>query len=385
MKKILVVDDRKTNRVLLSRMLETISKDEKYETIEADGGEAAVELFCNEKPDLILLDYNMPNKTGCQTAKEIKLLDRDNYTPIIFVTAMTADSALENALSAGGDDYIEKPFDVCVLKSKIQAHLRIKDLNNKLKEKNSYLTREQELLERFFENALNKSYLDDNYIKYHTSALAAFNGDVFLSKKGPSGGLYVLVGDFTGHGLSAAMGTLPVAMIFLKMTEKGLPIEKIARELNNQLHLLMPTAMFFAASLIYLGRDGKSVSIWMGGMPDCYWVGQESGIVNKVISSQHMPLGILDDSEFEEKCEHYEVDLGDKIYLVTDGITEAMNNSGKSMFKSQVETILSSKNTNMIQHILTALQRFVGDAELKDDITMVELTCNPIEGDDRRN
>lgn len=171
--------------------------------------------------------------------------------PIIFVTALSSDDSLVTALAAGGDDYVIKPFNVNVLESKINAHLRIRELNQQLNIKNELLSRfnqrlisEQELIEHFFEKAIQQSFLDEKIIRYNMSSMSAFNGDLLLSECAPDGGIYLLMGDFAGHGLTAAMGTLPVAMTFFKMVAIGFSVDDIAREINFQLHKLMPRVCF---------------------------------------------------------------------------------------------------------------------------------------------
>lgn len=311
MNKILVVDDVESNRKLLRQMLVALNN---YEVIEAVDGKEAIEIYKTESPDLILMDINMPEMNGYQSATIIKSLTGDNYTPIIFITALDAKATLSNALFSGGDDFIGKPFDIDVLESKIKAHLRIRELNKQLNDKNIQLNHEQNLIEHFFESALKHSFLDDKIVKYHMSSMSTFNGDLFLVERAPQGGMYLLMGDFTGHGLTAAMGTLPVAMIFFKMTGKGMGIGDIARELNNQLNNLMPTGMFFAASLLEINSRGDIMSVWMGGMPESYWIGN-NGELKGVIQSQHMPLGILNDDEFNDAVNIYNVELMIVIFI----------------------------------------------------------------------
>ncbi|HEC13948.1 MAG TPA: fused response regulator/phosphatase, partial [Acidiferrobacteraceae bacterium] len=318
MKKILIVDDVGTNRKLLRQLLAAIKV---YEIIEAVDGREAITLFEEEKPDLILMDVNMPEMNGYQSASAIKAITGDNHVPIIFVTALSAKDSLEKSLACGGDDFIGKPFNAEVLASKINAHLRIRELNQQLNDKNKqlnrlnqHLTHEQELIRYFFENALQQSFLDEKFIKYHMSSMSTFDGDLLLVERGLHGGIYLVMGDFTGHGLSAAMGTLPVAMIFFKMVAEGATIGDIARELNHQLNKLMPPSMFFAATLLELNARGDILSVWMGGMPESYWLGKE-GALKGMIHAQHMPLGILQDSEFDAQTEIFNVEKGDKVYL----------------------------------------------------------------------
>lgn len=376
--KILVVDDIATNRKLLHKMLVKIAG---YVVVEAANGKDAITVFEKENPDLILMDINMPEMDGMRSTAKIKEIMGDDYIPIIFVTALSAESSLANALAAGGDDFIGKPFNVEVLRSKINAHLRIRDLNQqlltnnkKLNESNMDLMREHELIEYFFNNALQKSFLDKKLINYHMSPMSVFNGDIFLAKRSPNGGLYIVMGDFTGHGLAAAMGTLPVAMIFFKMVSESGTVSDIARELNHQLSALMPTSMFFAASLLELNAAGDVLTVWMGGMPKIYWLGDD-GNLKGVVKSQHMPLGILDDKGFDSATQVFDVEKNDKFYLYSDGITEACRPNGEMFGEERLAQVIIDNRDNCIDKVLRALNLFRGDVEQDDDITIVELSC----------
>jgi len=371
MKKILVVDDIEANRKVLRQMLMLLKE---YIVVEAVNGKEAISVFENENPDLILMDVNMPVMNGYESALEIK--NRTNYihTPIIFVTALDTEFTLTNALKSGGDDFVGKPFNVHVLESKIKANLRIRELNQKLNDRNIQLSNEQNLIEHFFDTALNKSYLDKDLIKYHMSPMSTFNGDLLLVEKGPHGGLYLLMGDFTGHGLTAAMGTLPAAMVFFKMVKKGLSVSDISRELNMQLNLLMPTGMFFAATIIEFNFREDIMTIWMGGMPEVYVISNNGGIKN-VINSQHMPLGILNDESFDDNVKLINFKKDDKVYFYSDGIIEATNPQGDMFGSNRLKSILETRSIDQFHAILDELNLFTGISSQHDDITLVELTC----------
>ena len=381
MEKILVVDDIGANRRLLSKMLLAMGG---YNVIEAVNGNDAVSLFEEQAPDLILMDINMPEMNGYESASAIKAITGDNYIPIIFVTASTAEASLTNALASGGDDFISKPFDMALLESKINAHLRIRELNKQINDKNKQLTNlnqnlihEQELIEHFFVSALKQSFLDEKIIKYHMSSMSAFNGDLLLSERSPRGGMYLVMGDFTGHGLTAAMGTLPVALIFFEMAKKGLAVSEIAREINRQLNKLMPLGMFFAATLLEINAHGDIMSVWMGGMPECYWLAG-NGELKNAIQSQHMPLGILKDNEFDDATEVYNIEVGDKLYLYSDGVTEAHQADGEMFGSQRLKDILISHGDNRFEQVLNELKAFTGISDQNDDITLVELTCHKV-------
>ena len=381
MEKILVVDDIVTNRALLRQTLVALNN---YEVVEAVNGREAIEQFKKEKPDLILMDIMMPDIDGCEAATVIKQNMGDDYTPIIFVTALSSEDSLAAALESGGDDFISKPFNVDVLESKITAHLRIRELNQQLNIKNGLLLRlnhrlmnEQELIEHFFESAIKQSFLDEDIIKYHMSSMSAFNGDLLLAERAPQGGLYLIMGDFSGHGLTAAMGTLPVAMIFFKMVAESASVGDIAAEINSQLYKLMPPSMFMVSTIIELNARGDIMTIWMGGVPESYWLSKD-GDLKGTIHAQHMPLGVLNDDEFDCSTQVFNVEIEDKIYLYSDGITEAKNHKGEMFGDERLQTILVENGDNRLEKVVNNLKAFAGEDNQNDDITLVELTCNAI-------
>ena len=378
MKKVLVVDDISTNRVILNQALSALGD---YEVVEAVNGREAIKQFEKEKPDLILMDIMMPDMDGLQATSVIKEKMGEDYIPIIFITALSSEDSLVTALSSGGDDFITKPFNVDVLESKINAHFRIRELTQQLNVKNKLLSKfnhhlmaEQELIEHFFESAVQQSFLDEKLIRYHMSSMSTFNGDLLLTERAPDGGLYLVMGDFTGHGLTAAMGTLPVAMIFFKMVSERYAVGDIAREINLQLYKLMPSGMFFTATILELNRQGTIMSVWMGGMPENYWFSKD-GKLKGLIHSQHMPLGILDDDEFNSLTQSFSIENEDKLYLYSDGFIEAKNSAGELYGGERLKDVLVKNSDNRFDLALKSLNDFSDNEEQNDDLTFVELNC----------
>lgn len=127
--KILVVDDTRVNLAMISRFIERMAST----PIQANDGHEAVELFRREKPDIVLLDVIMPDIDGFEVATRMRALEEPGeWTPIIFLSAMTSDEDLEKGISAGGDDYIHKPVSEVVLGAKIRAMQRIIQMRTSL-------------------------------------------------------------------------------------------------------------------------------------------------------------------------------------------------------------------------------------------------------------
>ena len=211
---ILVVDDFEANRCLLRCLLE----EEGHNVFEAEDGKEAVEVFKRYQQDLVLMDVMMPVMNGYDAAIAIKQSLGETHVPIIFLTAVTDEEALAEALRGGGDDFLTKPFNEDILIAKIKAHSRIKDLNEEISSKNQELSTfkniidsETEIAEHVFLTALKNNYLDAPHLQNYVSPCSTFNGDLLLGAVGPSGNMYMIMADFTGHGLPAAIGAIPVS------------------------------------------------------------------------------------------------------------------------------------------------------------------------------
>src|SRR5579863_747055 len=114
---ILVVDDEPQIR----RVMRTTLVSEGYEVSDARTGDDALNLVRGEKYDLVLLDVNMPGISGLQTCREIRL---GSDLPIIMLTVRGAERDKVQALDAGADGYLTKPFSVSELLARIRAVLR---------------------------------------------------------------------------------------------------------------------------------------------------------------------------------------------------------------------------------------------------------------------
>lgn len=116
--RVLFADDSGTMRKIIARLLDEVGVDS---PTEAADGEEAVNRFKAEKFDLVLTDWNMPNKDGLEVVKEIRALSPN--VPIIMITTEAEQGRIAMALSAGATDYIVKPFDRDKLREKLEAHL----------------------------------------------------------------------------------------------------------------------------------------------------------------------------------------------------------------------------------------------------------------------
>ena len=122
-KTILIVDDEEP---IVNLLVYNLQK-EGYNTIEANDGEAGIEIAFNKKPDLILLDIMLPKIDGLTVCKRIR---NSLNIPIIMISAKDEEIDKILGLELGADDYITKPFSVRELVARVKANLRKAELNN---------------------------------------------------------------------------------------------------------------------------------------------------------------------------------------------------------------------------------------------------------------
>jgi len=144
--KILVVDDDLIVMTLIARMLASTS--EQYNVLKASDGYKAIATAKTEQPDLILMDWEMPNLDGIEALKILKLDEQTREIPVIMQTALVSSEKLHIAFSSGAVDYIRKPVDKIELIARINSALALYDSYRKIKEQNRVIQHHLDELER---------------------------------------------------------------------------------------------------------------------------------------------------------------------------------------------------------------------------------------------
>lgn len=119
---ILIVDDRLDNLQVLNDTLKAAN----YSLAVANNGAIAIEFLKKRKPDLILLDIEMPDMDGYEVCKSIKSDQETTSIPIIFLTVKTEVDSIVKGLEYGAVDYITKPFNTKELLARVSTHIELK-------------------------------------------------------------------------------------------------------------------------------------------------------------------------------------------------------------------------------------------------------------------
>lgn len=373
---LLIVDDDLTNRLVLKALV----KEAGYLSLEAENGQEAVDIVNSQHVDIILMDVMMPVMDGYKAAEIIKK-ESTSFLPIIFLTAMTDENALAKCIDVGGDDFLTKPYNHVLLKSKIESMIRIRRLYQKIEAQNIEINKhhiqtqqEMNVAKKVFQGLVHQEMRGSSTgLKFSMSPMSIFNGDVILAERNQTDGLNVLISDFTGHGLSAALGAIPVSDIFYTMTRKGFSYAEILTEINNKLYALLPTQMFMACAFISVDRENNVATIFNAGIPEIYL--HRDGEIVKKFKSQNVPLGIRRISSDDILIEIIGLNYNDRLIAATDGIIEAENKAGELYGIDRIlKSIENSKKPEyLFDKILADCLAFCADAEQSDDITLLEL------------
>ena len=127
-KKILHIEDNFENRILVRRLLQAAD----YEVIEAENAFQAITQLRSSRPDLILMDINMPDVDGYTLTAKLKTVPGIKQIPIIAITANAMRGDREKSLSAGCDGYIEKPINIDTFIDQIHFYLDKRTKGNPL-------------------------------------------------------------------------------------------------------------------------------------------------------------------------------------------------------------------------------------------------------------
>jgi len=354
---------------MLNRMLEL----DGHEVLQAGSWKEALKCFGDSQPEMAFLGQ-LADSNGNASAAELKALAPNRFVPVLLSTSISDHCSLARFLESGADDFIDPPYSHIIIKAKIANFERVRELYRKLEKFRSTTEQEIKLAQHMFNAVTHKRPAEPDFIHHWTLAAGHFCGDLMIFERTPDNHLHILLGDFTGHGLAAAVGALPTSDIFFAMTRKGFGIHEIAREINRKLHKLLPTGQFCAASLVSISPDAARLEIWNGGLPPVLLINGQREILHEFPSSK-LPLGVVGDDGFDASSA--ECSLGDihHIILYSDGLVEAQNANGKEFGGHGLASALrvSGPAGSLLDLIKNGVIEFLDGLEPHDDISLLSI------------
>ncbi len=374
MKHALIVDDDLECRIALKIILENAG----FEVIEARNGAVAVEKFHALRPDIIFMDVEMPVMNGIEAAKRIKQNETDSFIPLIFLTSHNDNYILNLCIKAGGDDFLSKPVNHTILISKIHAMCRIQALLKQTAAFQNQMQNEEEVAEKIFREAITAPNDKPEHLHQILQPASLFSGDMILTSYTPANDLDILVGDFTGHGLTAAIGALPASEIFHAMSKKGFSGTQILETINQKLKKLLPTGIFMSAQFVRINRQ-MHIEACNCGMPDILIFDSDTRKIQHRIASKTLPLGITNELTLKHAFQYFPIEYGSRVLLFSDGVIEARDRNDNEFGQTQLEQVIenSGEHEYAIDHVFNLLHEHLDQSSQDDDISLLEAILTP--------
>ncbi len=382
MDKILIVDSSTQSTELMLQCLST----NWYEIYTSENGINALAKISLFKPDLIIIDVNLPDISGFEICKRVKANPDTQYIIFLFLCSFETTEMKIRALEVGADDFIEKSFDSFILISKVKSLLRLKHLSDQLKqkyleieEKNNLLNLQLKMSRQVQSAFLNDVDLAFNDIRIVSKYMPALDigGDFYGVNKINDTCVSIVIGDVSGHGISAALLTSMLNMMSKNLSNRYFNPDQFLFYMNNEYcnvfsnnNSEMYACVFYAvidtrAKKIYFSNAGQTLPIFVDAA-------NENAVELEAVG---LPIGLMRNSLYEFKVIEYK--KGDMLLFHTDGLVDVYYKQETDEFTRKIkELLLDAKSTEepdeIIQLILNAFYNL--DANETDKFQMDDVS-----------
>jgi len=405
---LLILDDKQANRELLGLCLQEAG----YASALSKDGHEALTLLQQRRFDLVLLDVNMPGLDGFEVLNIVRETHPATELPVVMATASDRSDDVVLALKLGANDYVTKPFDFPVVLARVETQLSLKHAvdqmrllekhleqrNRELESANHKLTTAYRKMKRDLEAA---ARIQATFLPQVLPRLGGVNiawmfhpceelaGDTLnvVQLDDEHLGLYVL--DVSGHGVAAALLSVTLSRILSAspasssiLLEGGdgssgyrpAPPKAVIGALAKRFPWDAGTEQFFtiAYGILHLGSgEFRYVS---AGHPGLIHVSRDRKPA--ILEVPSFPIGI----PFETEDDHYQeqrlrLQSGDRLYLYTDGVTEARNSTldlyGQERLLLTLERSRGSSLEESARDLTADLKTWCGSGGFKDDISIL--------------
>ncbi|MBW4706736.1 SpoIIE family protein phosphatase [Roseobacter sp. YSTF-M11] len=394
-KLVLVVDDSRLQRKILTSSLSRWG----YEVMEAESGEAAMEICAARPPELVVSDWMMPGMSGIEFCKAFREISGENYGYFILLTSKSEKNEVAEGLDAGADDFLTKPVDGNELRARMMAGERILEMQRELTLKNRVITETLGELQRLYDSLDNDlveaKQLQQSLVRERHKSFDAGDLSLLLRSSGHVGGdligfypaadghLGLFAIDVSGHGISSALMTARLAgYLSASALDQNVALEKLpdgtyrsrpparAIETLNELVLdEMETEHYFTLMLADIDMQTGKVVIGQAGHPHpviqrrCGKLEQEG--------TGGFPVGLMSGISFSQFEMH--LDPGDRLIILSDGVTECPDAKGEMLEEAGLERLLDGlrdiTGPAFFESLVWSLTEFAGGTEFPDDVS----------------
>lgn len=397
---ILIVDDNPANLLAMEATLSPLGQN----IVRAQSGEEALRCLLHDDFALILLDVQMAGMDGFETAEIIKRRTRTRSLPIIFVTGTSmAPGNVFQGYEAGAVDYILKPFDPEILKSKVQVFIELFQKNEEIKRQSELLRRKNLQMEQDLQMAreIQRAFLPHRYptlppqvtdsesaVRFCHRYLPAttLGGDFFDVTAISPTEIGVFICDVMGHGVRSALVTAMVRTLVDQLSGLAGDPGEFLTAINRDLMVILRRMQIdiFVSALYLIADVGRGeLRCANAGHPPPVHVRRRAGTGEQLVVSVEAcgpALGIMDELPYGSSRTPIEVD--DLIFLFTDGLYEVKGREdeyGEDRLVAAARDRIHLPPERLFDDLLSEIQHFSVDGEFEDDVCMIAMEVARLE------
>ncbi|MGY3454445.1 PP2C family protein-serine/threonine phosphatase [Bradyrhizobium sp. USDA 4353] len=374
--RILIADDDPLCRRLVAGVL----RGQKFTNIEfAEGGLSAMEQVRRFRPDLLLLDMQMPDMSGLEVCRQIRAQPDFADAPILVQTATVDRKRMGELFSAGASDFLSKPINPSELIARVVVHLERWNSLRALRDYRERISRELEAARRMQVELLPDPITLQWAARTAELRIASYNrssselgGDLWGMLPINNGAFGIFLADFTGHGINAALNTFRLHALIHEY--KGLHDDPgaLLSMLNERLVRLLRVGQFATFMYVVVDHRAGVLKCASAGAPPALLVQGANGRA-RLCDSSGFPLGV--ERGVRYRTSRRKFPPGSLLLLFSDGLSEFPHASGGRIGDDGLQAALDACGPALTpQEVIQRLCATAGMTDscpLPDDTTIV--------------
>ena len=380
--RLLVVDDIEANRDLLARRLRQMG----HVVETAGNGREALERMRAEAFDLVLLDVMMPEMDGLEVLEELRADDALRMIPVLMVSAVQEIESVVHCIERGATDYLPKPFNVVLLKARVESSLEKKRLRDREQLYAKSLERELEIGRNIQASFLPRVLPQPPgwEVAARLRPARQVGGDFYDAFELPGGALVFLLADVCDKGVGAAL-FMAVFRSLIRVTAEriaaaGAPRAAVVRDtiapINEFVTKTHGDANMFATIFAAVLDPATGALAWLNAGHEPPVLRRADGSLLRLLPTGPA-VGLLPGLTFEAREERFAA--GDLLLVFSDGITEARNVVGAFFGEERLLSLVAGAAPAgaLLESVDESVRAFAGDAEPSDDVSMLAVRRVP--------
>lgn len=381
---ILLVDDEKLVRMVAKRRLRKLN----HRMLEAENGREALVILQQEKVDLVLSDWKMPELDGPGLCRAIKQDERYKAIHFILMTSLNQPAQIAEGLAQGADDFFLKTVSDHEMLARVGAGLRARQLLLDLEESYRVVREKQAQLDAELYSAsefvrsllpVQGSVAPGIQLVWEFLPSSQLGGDLFQVAKWGDDHLGIMVLDMSGHGTGPALRAVSLAMWFkgahITRSFPGYDPGEIVTRLNAE-NPMTDRGDYFTVWMGVLQLSTRVLRFASAGHPGSILVRKDRGSV--VLGGKTFPTGFSPDEIYHTKS----ITLVDKdrLYLFSDGIYEVVNGEdeiwGRHRLQKSLEAAFKCSLKLGVKNVIHSSRSWQVDGTFGDDVALIGLELN---------